>query len=70
MGFSLESLESFFSDLGEPKFRAKQLLSWIHQRGVTKFDLMTDFNKLLRKKLNSIAVIKPPKIHKEFGRST
>ena len=66
MGFSLESLESFFSDLGEPKFRAKQLLSWIHQRGVTKFDLMTDFNKLLRKKLNSIAVIKPPKIHKEF----
>ena len=66
LGFSLESLESFFSDLGEPKFRAKQLLSWIHQRGVTKFDLMTDFNKLLRKKLNSIAVIKPPKIHKEF----
>ena len=42
MGYSLESLENFFCDIGEQKFRAKQLLSWIHKKGITNFNLMTD----------------------------
>ena len=63
LGCSLESLEDFFDDLKEPKFRAKQLLKWIHQKGVLDFNIMTDFNKDLRKKLSSVAVIEPPKIH-------
>ena len=66
MGYSLESLENFFCDIGEQKFRAKQLLSWIHKKGITNFNLMTDFNKELRIKLQSLAIIKPPKIFKEF----
>ena len=65
LGYSLESLESFFSKINEPKFRAKQLLKWIHQKGVLDFNLMTDLNKDLRAKLNSIAFIKPPIIHEE-----
>ena len=65
LGYSLESLESFFSKINEPKFRAKQLLKWIHQKGVLDFNLMTDLNKDLRAKLNSIACIKPPIIHEE-----
>ena len=63
LGYSLESLEDFFVDLKEPKFRAKQLLKWIHQKGVLDFNIMTDFNKDLRKKLSSVAFIEPPKIH-------
>jgi len=63
LGCSLESLEDFFVDLKEPKFRAKQLLKWIHQKGVLDFNIMTDFNKDLRKKLSSVAFIEPPKIH-------
>ena len=66
LGYSFESLKSFFSELGEPEYRAKQLLSWIHQKGVIDFDNMTDFNKDLRKKLNSVSKIKPPKIYKEY----
>ena len=66
MGYSFESLKSFFSELGEPEYRAKQLLSWIHQKGVIDFDNMTDFNKDLRKKLNSVSIIKPPEIYKEY----
>ena len=31
LGCSLESLEGFFINLQEPKFRAKQLLKWIHE---------------------------------------
>ena len=66
MGYSLESLEDFFVGLEEPKFRAKQIFKWIHQKGVLNFDLMTDFNKTLREKLKSVAIIEPPKIHEEF----
>ena len=66
MGYSFESLKVFFSELGEPEYRAKQLLSWIHQKGVTEFDLMTDFNKNLRNKLKSISFIKPPEVYKVY----
>ena len=52
--------------MGEPEYRAKQLLSWIHQKGVIDFDLMTDFNKDLRNKLKSLSIIKPPQIHKVY----
>ena len=66
LGYSFESLKVFFFDLGEPEYRAKQLLSWIHQKGVIDFDLMTDFNKDLRNKLKSLSIIKPPQIHKVY----
>ena len=66
LGYSFESLKAFFFELGEPEYRAKQLLSWIHQKGVIDFDLMTDFNKDLRNKLKSISIIKPPEIHKVY----
>jgi len=65
LGCSLESLESFFLEINEPKFRAKQLLKWIHQKGIIDFDLMTDLNKDLRNKLKSISYVKPPSIHEK-----
>jgi len=66
LGYSFESLKVFFSELGEPEYRAKQLLSWIHQKGVIDFDLMTDFNKNLRNELKSISIIKPPEVYKVY----
>ena len=60
LGFSLKSLEDFFKSINEPSFRAKQLLKWIHQKGVLDFNEMTDFNKDLRSKLSKIATIRPP----------
>ena len=62
LGYSLHSLEVFFFEIGEPKFRAKQLIKWIHQKGVLDFEQMSDFNKQLRSKLKSLAVLLPPKI--------
>ena len=64
LGYSLKSLEDFFDSIEEPKFRAKQLIKWIHQKGVLDFDEMSDLNKNLREKLKSIALIKPPQIEK------
>jgi 23S rRNA (adenine2503-C2)-methyltransferase len=37
--------------LGEKRFRATQLFRWIHQRGATDFEQMTDLAKSLRSKL-------------------
>lgn len=66
LGYSLQSLEDFFAEISEPKFRAKQLIKWIHKKGVLDFDEMSDFNKQLRLKLKSLAVLLPPKIEEIF----
>ena len=43
-------LEQFFQELGEPKFRAKQVFQWLW-RGVESFDEMTNLSKALREKV-------------------
>lgn len=45
-----EELENAFLEMGEKKFRAKQVFSWL-TRGVTDFGEMTDLSKALRQKL-------------------
>ena len=62
LGYSFESLKSFFSELGEPEYRAKQLLSWIHQKGVSDFYAMTNISKELQVKLSEKAEISAPKV--------
>ena len=55
-------LEGFFVELGEKPFRSRQLMQWIHQRGVTDFALMTDMSKSLRETLSNIACVEFPRI--------
>ena len=66
LGYSLESLEAFFNDIGEPKFRAKQLIKWVHQKGILDFSQMTDFNKILREKLELVACLRTPMVEKVY----
>lgn len=68
-GLSLPKMQSFFSDLGEKPFRASQVMRWIHQRGLTEIDQMTDVSKALREKLTSIAEIRFPKVIAEYHSS-
>jgi 23S rRNA (adenine2503-C2)-methyltransferase len=51
LDFDLEGLAAFCETLGEKRFRATQLFRWIHQRGESDFDRMTDLAKSLREKL-------------------
>lgn len=51
IGFSRQALEGFCLGQGQPAFRAKQLLQWIHQRGVLDPQQMTDLPKGFRTKL-------------------
>jgi len=62
LGLNRKHLEAWLLALGEKPFRAVQLLKWIHQLGVTDFDLMTNISKPLREKLKEVAEITPPLI--------
>ncbi|AGB19129.1 23S rRNA (adenine(2503)-C(2))-methyltransferase RlmN [Thermoanaerobacterium thermosaccharolyticum] len=62
---TIDELEKFFIDIGETKYRAKQVFQWIY-RGVTNFDDMTDLKKELRQKLKSIAYISSLKIARKL----
>jgi len=55
-------LVSFFADIGEKPFRAKQLLRWMHQFGEADFSKMSDLAKPLREKLGASAVIEAPPV--------
>ena len=57
LDFDLDGLAAYCDSLGEKKFRATQLFRWIHQRGATDFDQMSDLAKSLRGKLKSSACI-------------
>ena len=61
-----EGLERFFADtLGEKRFRAHQVMKWIHHRHVTSFEEMTDLGKALRAKLEQHAEVRVPQIQFE-----
>jgi 23S rRNA (adenine2503-C2)-methyltransferase len=62
LGFSRARMEEFFLSLGEKRFRATQVIQWIHQHGVSDFDQMTNISKTLRSKLSQVAEIRPPEI--------
>ena len=54
-------LEQFFKELGEPKFRAKQVFQWLW-RGVESFDEMTNLSKALREKLRQSCILTVPQV--------
>ncbi|MEH6585488.1 MAG: 23S rRNA (adenine(2503)-C(2))-methyltransferase RlmN [Halioglobus sp.] len=62
LGLPLAAMEQYFLELGEKKFRATQVLKWIHHHGVTDIDEMSNLGKVLREKLKDLAEVRPPEI--------
>ena len=62
MGLSRAQMEQFFLDMGEKKFRAQQVLKWIHHAGVTDIEEMSNLGRALRDKLLEVAEVRPPEI--------
>lgn len=68
LGMTRSQMEEFFISIGEKKFRAAQVVKWIHQLGVDNFEEMSNVSKALRAKLAEVAEIRPPKVvYKEFS---
>ncbi|MCX2976019.1 23S rRNA (adenine(2503)-C(2))-methyltransferase RlmN [Candidatus Marimicrobium litorale] len=62
MGLTRDQMEQFFEDMGEKRFRAQQVLKWIHHAGITQIEEMSNLGKALREKLMLVAEVRPPEI--------
>ncbi|WP_227766934.1 23S rRNA (adenine(2503)-C(2))-methyltransferase RlmN [Zhaonella formicivorans] len=65
-GMSMEEYCLLFEDLGEQKFRAKQLFQWVYQKGATDFVQMSNLSKGLRQKLSQAVAITSLKIQRKL----
>ena len=54
---TIPELESFLTELKQPKFRAKQIFSWLHEKRVLSFDEMTNLPASLREQLKKACTI-------------
>ena len=61
---TIPEIEAFLAELGEPKFRAKQIFVWMH-KGVESFDEMTNLSKALREKLNELCTLTVPRVERK-----
>jgi 23S rRNA (adenine2503-C2)-methyltransferase len=64
LDFTLEEMEEFISSSGKEKYRARQIMKWLHQSGSKSFDNMTTLSRNFRKSLSTIARIQRPEIVK------
>jgi 23S rRNA (adenine2503-C2)-methyltransferase len=62
LDYDLEGLAELCERLGEKRFRAVQLFRWIHQKGASNFDDMSDLAKSLRDKLKASARVVAPTV--------
>ena len=62
LNYTLPKLEQFFVEIGEKKFRAKQVFRWLHVYGAANFSEMSDIAKSLRATLEEIATIEAPEL--------
>ena len=65
LGLTRQQMEDFFESLGEKRFRAHQIMKWVHFFGVDDFEAMTNIGKGLRGKLAEVAEIKGPAVELE-----
>ena len=49
---TLDELEKFAEETGQPKFRAKQLTEWLYKKRVQRWDAMTNLPQIWRKQLS------------------
>lgn len=62
MNYDLKSLKKLLSQMGQKPFRAKQVFKWIHQKGITDFDQMSDLARSFREQLKTFATVDVPKV--------
>ena len=65
LSLTLPQMQAWLLERGEPAFRAKQLYSWLYQRLVTDFSLMSNLPQSLRNRLAQEASIGPMIVRSE-----
>lgn len=57
-GMTIDEMADLMVDLGEPRFRARQLFQWVYQKGVKDFDAMTNLPARLRQHLAETTLLR------------
>jgi 23S rRNA (adenine2503-C2)-methyltransferase len=61
-GLDLAELTAALAAFGAEPFHARQLYRWVHRRGATSFDAMTDLSQALRTRLSREARVATPRV--------
>src|SRR5581483_11880384 len=62
LDYNYNRLRDLMLEWGEKPFRAQQLFQWIHQRGITDFNQMSNMGKSIIKKLSATTSVALPEI--------
>ncbi len=62
LGLDAPALTQLVGQWGGKPFRARQLQKWVHQRGTSQFDDMTDLARDFRAQLEQSCVVQAPKV--------
>jgi 23S rRNA (adenine2503-C2)-methyltransferase len=65
LGMTRAQLEDFFLGIGEKRFRAQQVMKWIHHQGVRDFAAMSNLSRDLRERLAAVAEVRPPVVESQ-----
>jgi 23S rRNA (adenine2503-C2)-methyltransferase len=65
-GFSRTELADFVQNIGEPKYRSKQIFKNLHERRILSFDEMTDLPKAFRARLSETATATTLKVESRY----
>ncbi len=66
VGASLAEIESALEEIGERRFRARQLFAGIYHRRLRSFDEFTDLSKSLRARLSATFALEYPPVDRTF----
>lgn len=58
LSLEMHELENKIIELGEKKFRAKQIYEWLHLKRITDFDQMTNISSKFRTKIKEVFCLK------------
>jgi 23S rRNA (adenine2503-C2)-methyltransferase len=64
--FSKKELQSKFSEINEPKFRADQVWDWVYVKGARNFDQMSNLPKKLQNNLSDMFSLNRASVSKEL----
>lgn len=62
LGLSHQNMIDFFAALGEKRFRAEQVMKWIHHLGAESLNDMSNISKKLKERLADVVEIRAPEI--------
>jgi 23S rRNA (adenine2503-C2)-methyltransferase len=62
LNLNVQELGEWVKTIGQPAYRAQQLMRWIYQIGLTDFSQMTNLSKSFRQQLSEKAEIRLPEI--------